>query len=72
MDGYHKATRFISRILGGCIFAVVVGNIVDQYLHTTPLIMLIALLYVIFGSLYLLVRESGDHDGTKNKDGGHR
>lgn len=72
MDGYHKATRFISRICGGCIVAVVVGNMVDQYLHTTPLIMLALLLYVIFGSLYLLVRESGDHDGTKNKDGGHR
>lgn len=58
MNGYHKATRFVTRIVVGSIFAIVFGQWVDEQLHTTPWIMIALLLYVLFGSMYLLIRET--------------
>lgn len=56
----HKAaTAFSSRMIVGCLASVILGSKLDAYFKTTPWIMFAMLVYVIAGSLYLLVRESG-------------
>lgn len=52
------AQKFVSRLLAGCLLAVILGYNVDQFLHTTPWVMLALLVYVIAGSLYLLIKET--------------
>lgn len=61
----RPAQRFVSRMVAGCLIAVLLGHNIDKYLHTTPWIMLILLLYVIIGSLYILVKETGDDSEGK-------
>ena len=56
----RPAQKFVSRLVAGCILAVLLGFNLDEYLHTTPWIMLALLIYVIAGSLYLLVKETGE------------
>ena len=60
---HRAATAFSSRMIVGCLFSVVIGNKIDQYLHTTPWVMFAMLVYVIVGSLYLLIRESRENSG---------
>lgn len=57
MNGYKLATRFITRIVVGSVVAIVLGMKIDLWLHTTPLVMLMILAYVIVGSLVLLIKE---------------
>lgn len=52
--------RFIGRMIAGVIIAVLLGNYIDEHLHTTPIVMLVLLLYVIIGSLYKLIKDAGD------------
>ncbi len=52
------AQKFVSRLVAGCILAVVLGYNLDQYFSTTPWIMLALLVYVIVGSLYLLIKDT--------------
>ncbi|MDQ0360598.1 AtpZ/AtpI family protein [Breznakia pachnodae] len=52
--------RFIGRMIAGVIIAVLLGNYIDEYLHTTPIVMMVLLLYVIIGSLYKLIKDAGD------------
>ncbi len=52
-------SKFLGRIVFGCIFAVLVGNWLDTRFNTTPWIMLGLLIYVLFGSIYLLIKELG-------------
>ena len=59
----RAATAFSSRMIVGCIFSVIVGSKLDAHFKTTPWIMFSLLVYVIVGSLYLLIRESRDHSG---------
>lgn len=54
----RPAQKFLSRMLAGCIIGVILGFNMDEFFHTTPLITFALLLYVIIGSLYLLVRET--------------
>jgi len=48
--------KFIGRLIIGLFVGVVVGNILDKKLNTTPFIMIGLIVYVIFGSLYILVK----------------
>ena len=66
MSGYRKATRFITRIIAGSLIALFLGNWIDEQFKTTPLIMLALLFYVLFGSLVLLIRETGGKVGRKD------
>ena len=52
------AQKFVSRMVAGCLLAVIVGYNIDQYFNTTPWIMLALLVYVIAGSLYLLIKDT--------------
>jgi len=57
----HKAaTAFSSRMIVGCLVSIVFGNKLDVYFNTTPWIMFAMLVYVIAGSLYLLIKETRD------------
>lgn len=49
--------RFLSRLVFGLIGAILIGIALDNNFGTNPWIMLVLLLYVIFGSLVLLVKE---------------
>ncbi|WP_346780385.1 AtpZ/AtpI family protein [Breznakia sp. PF5-3] len=49
-------------MIAGVIIAVLLGNYIDEKLHTTPFIMIALLLYVIIGSLYQLVKDAGEND----------
>ena len=50
--------RFIARITIGTALAVWFCGWLDRLLNTAPWLMLCSLLYVIIGSLYLLVKEA--------------
>ena len=54
--------RFIARITIGVGLSIWLGSYLDRLLNTTPWIMLCSLLYVIIGSLYLLVKEAMGKD----------
>lgn len=57
----NKATlRFTSRMVVGCLMAIILGKWVDEKISTTPWIMLLLLLYVMVGSICLLIREAGE------------
>lgn len=57
------AAHFTSRLVVGCIFAILIGNWIDEKASTTPLFIFLLLLYVIIGSFYLLFKETGDGHG---------
>lgn len=57
------AIRFSSRMVVGCILAIILGNWIDKQLSTTPWIMFVLLIYAIGGSFYLLIKETGDQHG---------
>lgn len=45
----------------GSILAVIGGGFLDRVFHTSPIILLILLLYVMIGSLYQLVKKASEH-----------
>lgn len=57
------AQRFVSRMVAGNLLAIILGFNLDEFLHTTPWVMLALIAYVMIGSLYLLIRETSDDDG---------
>lgn len=57
MNPFKVASRFITRIVAGSILAIFLGMWLDSLIHTSPLFIIILLLYVIMGSLYLLYKE---------------
>ena len=58
--GYNEASKFISRIVLGSIIAIWLGPKLDELLNIGPLCTIGLLLYVIIGSLILLVKEISD------------
>ena len=58
--GYNEASKFISRIVLGSIIAICLGPKLDEFLSVGPLCTIGLLLYVIIGSLILLVKEISD------------
>ena len=58
--GYNEASKFISRIVLGSIIAILLGPKLDNLLNLGPLFTIGLLLYVIIGSLILLVKEIDD------------
>ena len=49
--------KFIARLIGGLIIGISTGVILDKKLNTTPWIMIGLIVYVVFGSLYILVKD---------------
>lgn len=64
MNGYKVANRFVSRIVIGSVLAIFLGIKLDEGLHTAPLFLTGLLMYVMIGSLVLLVKEMTN--GRKN------
>ena len=58
--GYTEATKFISRIVLGSIISILLGPKLDLLFNIGPLCTIGLLLYVIIGSLILLVKEIND------------
>lgn len=58
------AAHFTSRMVVGCIVAIFLGKYLDETFSTSPLIMFVLLIYVIVGSMYLLIKETGDTHGS--------
>lgn len=54
-----KVYRYLTRMILGLIASVLFGIWLDQQLHTLPLITLGLVIYVIVGTLYLLIKEAG-------------
>lgn len=52
-----KVYKFIGRIVVGLLIAIFLGGYLDDILDTKPFIMLGLIIYVIFGSLFLLVKD---------------
>ena len=52
-----KVYKFIGRIVVGLLIAIFLGVYLDDILDTKPFIMLGLIIYVIFGSLFLLVKD---------------
>lgn len=57
MDGFKIAQRFITRNVLGLLIAIWLGNKLDEIFQTSPWALLILIIYVIVGSLVLLVKE---------------
>lgn len=57
MKGYKTATNFAIRVIVGSVLAIFFGLKIDAYLSTTPLFLILLLIYVIGGSLILLIKE---------------
>lgn len=57
MNGFKIAQRFITRNVLGLLISIWLGSKLDEIFQTSPWIMLIFILYVIVGSLFLLVKE---------------
>ena len=55
--GQTAIYKFIGRLVAGILLAILVGMTLDNLFNTSPWILLVLLLYVIFGSLYLLIKE---------------
>ena len=51
-----KPANFTGALLGSILLFTLIGYNVDAYFHTTPLFITIGILYSIFGSFYLLMR----------------
>ncbi len=49
--------KFIGRLVSGLFIAFILGGYLDKLLNVEPLFMIALIIYVIFGSLYLLVKE---------------
>lgn len=54
----NKVYGFIGRIIFGGLIGVYVGNILDNKFNTMPLITIGLLLYAIFGSIYILIKDT--------------
>ncbi|MCF0114189.1 MAG: AtpZ/AtpI family protein [Erysipelotrichaceae bacterium] len=50
--------QFLARIIVGLIGGVLLGTYLDNKLNTSPWILIGMIVYVVFGSLYLLVKEA--------------
>lgn len=57
MGGFKIAQRFITRNVLGLLIAIWLGNKLDEIFQTSPWALLILIIYVIVGSLILLVKE---------------
>ncbi len=57
MGGFKIAQRFITRNVLGLLIAIFLGNKLDEIFQTSPWALLILIVYVIVGSLVLLVKE---------------
>ena len=57
MGGFKIAQRFITRNVLGLLIAIWLGNKLDGIFQTSPWALLILIIYVIVGSLALLVKE---------------
>ena len=57
MNGFRIAQRFITRNVLGLLISIWLGAKIDELFQTSPWAMLILMIYVIVGSLYLLVKE---------------
>ena len=58
--GYNEASKLISRIVLGSILSIWLGPKLDELFNVGPLCTIGLLLYVIIGSLILLVKEISD------------
>ena len=57
MNGFRIAQRFITRNVLGLLLSIWLGMKIDDIFQTSPWAMLILIIYVIVGSLFLLVKE---------------
>ena len=58
--GYNEASKLISRLVLGSILSIWLGPKLDGLLNIGPIFTIGLLLYVIIGSLILLVKEIDD------------
>ena len=58
--GYNEASKLISRLVLGSILSIWLGPKLDSLLNIGPIFTIGLLLYVIIGSLILLVKEIDD------------
>lgn len=52
-----EVSKFSGRIIVGILVSIFIGNFLDKKFHTSPLFLIVLILYVVIGSLYLLIKE---------------
>lgn len=57
-----KPAKFPAFLLANLLAALLVGYLLDSWLHTRPLFILVGVLYAVIGSIYLLIW----HEKKKN------
>lgn len=62
-----KVSNFTGALLGSILIFTLIGYNLDAYFHTTPVFIVIGILYSIFGSFYLLVRKLKKNDESNAK-----
>ena len=63
-----KVYGFIGRIIFGGLIGIYIGGYLDRLLHTKFIMTVVLLLYVIFGSIYILIKESSNEEWSINKE----
>ncbi|WP_161940460.1 hypothetical protein [Traorella massiliensis] len=57
MSGFKAVYRFMARLVIGSFIAIWLGLKLDSLLNISPMMLILFLVYVVIGSLYLLVKE---------------
>ena len=52
----------MSRITIGLVLSVFIGTYIDKIFNTSPLFLLGLMAYVIFGSLFILVKDANKYE----------
>ncbi len=63
-----KPSKFTGALLGSILLFTLIGYNIDAYLHTTPLFILMGILYAVFGNFYLLIRKLKTKDESDAKE----
>ena len=56
-SGFSKVYSFIGRIVFGLFIALFIGPFIDKFFNSAPFITIGLVIYFIFGSLYLFVKD---------------
>lgn len=62
-----KPSKFTGALLGSILLFTLIGYNIDAYFHTTPIFILIGILYAVFGNFYLLIRKLKMNDESNAK-----
>lgn len=59
MKQAYLAMRYVTTMVLACVIAVAAGLALDDWLHTSPIMVLGLLAYAVASSLYMMIKKLG-------------